>query len=110
MKTVLVELTGTARSSTSPDEGYHRKSLRLLALCVWSRWMNVRRGACEAQTSLRNASAYFHFYSWGQGLAIGGYRLESLWAWTVIISTVHAPRLCLQRKSWDGLWAATDHN
>jgi hypothetical protein len=58
--------------------------------------MNVRRGACEAQASLRNASAFFHFYIWGQGLAIGGYRLKSLWAWTVVISTVHAPRLCLQ--------------
>src|SRR6185503_9368248 len=36
-----------------------------LAPCVWGRWMNVRQGACEAQVSLRTASAFFPIL-WGK--------------------------------------------
>ena len=102
--------TGTGRftSSTSPDEGHHRKSLRLFALRV-SRWINVRRGACDAQLSLRNVNAFFSIYL--EGLATGACRWSPCGAWIVIISTVHALRRFLTTEG-SAEWAmlATDQN
>lgn len=68
------------------------------SLCVGAAGMNVRRGRLRSPGFAQNASAFFPILFRGKDSRLGGCRLESLWAWIVIISTVHAPRLCLQAE------------
>jgi len=99
MKTALAELRGNgyvkhiARRRSSSEVLTPVRALRVEPL-------DERKARALAKPRLcsENASAFFHFLFWGQGLATSRVPLESLWAWIVIISAVHALRLSLQRE------------
>ena len=65
--------------------------------------MNLRRRRLRSPGFAQNASAFFPILFRGKDSRLGGCRLESLWAWIVIISTIHALRLFLTTEAQGGM-------
>ena len=90
MKTVFAELSGDGYVKHIARRRSSSEVLALVRALSVSRWMNVRRGACEAQAIGPETQAPFLNLILGARIPMR-VSLESLWAW-IDISTIHALR------------------
>lgn len=98
MKTVFAELRGDGYGNHIARRSHHRKSLRVRALRVEP--LDERKARRLRKPRLRSETqAPFSQFYFGARIRDRRVSLESLWAWIVVISTLHALRLSLQREA-----------